>query len=177
MILWLILKRLVSIHINSILCTWCVLLIAAHTLRYWFTHRNVQLHVCTHCDKFVFIAESFYKHMHCTLYSTSLALLPLHKGGRVWWHSNMWACNRGLQWGGVTCVGMLAPTCWRSWLFYLCMLVAMNLRRKRSWCFTHSVEKQQVPFICSLFAIICAVIMVIKECKALIMYECWSHVC
>ena len=43
---WLILKRLVSIHINNILCTWCVLLIAAHTLRYWFPHMYNYMYMC-----------------------------------------------------------------------------------------------------------------------------------
>ena len=46
MMWWLILKRLVSIHINNILCTWCVLLIAAHTLRYWFSDMYNYMYMC-----------------------------------------------------------------------------------------------------------------------------------
>ena len=70
---------------------------------------------------------------------------------------------------GVTRVGMLALTCWRSWFFYVTLMVVdlsskrSNVRRSTRPLSGKSANSVRSQLIACYF---CAVIMVIKERKA-----------
>ena len=86
------------------------------------------------------------------------------------WKGLVTMCNREMQWGGVMHVGMLAPTCWRSWLLYLCHACGRGLEQQEE-LHASPAEWKRSEFhsfaVCLLF---CAVIMVIKERKALTLH-------
>ena len=82
------------------------------------------------------------------------------------WKGLVTTCNREMQWGGVMHVGMPAPTCWRSWLFYLCHACDRGLEQQEELHASPTEWKSSEFRLFAVCLLFCVVIMVIKERKA-----------
>ena len=93
--------------------------------------------------------------------------VPL-QGGRVWWHCNTWACNRGIQWDGDMHISTHASAFVLAIMALLssCHACGCVFEQQEELCASPTEWKSSEFHSFTVCLLFCAFIVVIKELKA-----------